>query len=252
MLAKRIIPCLDVRDNRVVKGVRFQNLRDSGDPQQLAAAYEEQGADELVVLDVSATLDRRKTQRETVERVREVLSIPLTVGGGIRELADVARLLEAGADRVSVNTAAVEQPSIIADIANDFGVQCTVLALDATRTAPGQWQVVTHSGKNPTGRDALQWAEQAEQLGAGEILLTSFDQDGTGEGYDLDLLTAMTQRVRIPVIASGGAAWPHHLQEAFQAGASAVLAASIFHDGRYTVGQVKKYLLESGENVRPC
>jgi imidazoleglycerol phosphate synthase cyclase subunit len=251
MLTRRIIPCLDIRDGRVVKGVRFSGLRDAGDPVEQAARYQAQGADELVMLDVSATPDGRKTAAETVVLVREVLSIPLTVGGGVRQLEDAARLLSAGADKVAVNTAAVDDPSIIAEIANQMGAQCVVLALDAARRDVGDgWEVVTRSGMARTGLDAIEWARRAERLGAGEILLTSWDRDGTGEGYDLGLLREISQSVGIPVIASGGAANAQHMAQAFDAGADAVLAASIFHDGVMTVADVKAELLSRGVEVR--
>jgi imidazoleglycerol phosphate synthase cyclase subunit len=251
MLTRRIIPCLDIRDGRVVKGVRFSGLRDAGDPVEQAARYQAQGADELVMLDVSATPDGRKTAAETVVLVREVLSIPLTVGGGVRQLEDAARLLSAGADKVAVNTAAVDNPSIIAEIANQMGAQCVVLALDAARRDIGDgWEVVTRSGMARTGLDAIEWARRAERLGAGEILLTSWDRDGTGEGYDLGLLREISQSVGIPVIASGGAANAQHMAQAFDAGADAVLAASIFHDGVMTVADVKAELLSRGVEVR--
>lgn len=251
MLSRRVIPCLDVRDGRVVKGVRFSDLRDAGDPVAQAAAYERQGADEIVILDVSATPAGRGHAVETVRAVREVLSIPLTVGGGVREVVDAERLLAAGADKVAVNTAAVDDPSILSRLAERTGVQCTVLALDAARREAGDgWEVVTRSGTNRTGIDAVEWAARAERLGAGEILLTSWDRDGTGSGYDTELLRAVSERVRLPLIASGGAANPAHLVEALRAGADAVLAASIFHDGVHTVGDVKDVLRGAGLEVR--
>ena len=279
-LLPRVIPCLDVRDGRVVKGVRFANLRDAGDPAERAALYEQQGADEIVILDVSATPEGRRTAVETVRRVRAVLSIPLTVGGGVRATDDAARLLDAGADKVSVNTAAVERPALVADLAERFGTQCTVLAIDAarrqnaegdrrerregtggggsdpeprSRSAPSafSWEVVTRSGTRRTGRDAVEWARRACELGAGEVLLTSFDRDGTREGYDLDLLRTVSRGVPVPVIASGGADTPAHLKHALDAGADAVLAASIFHDGNHTVGGVKRALAALGVAVRP-
>lgn len=261
MLTRRIIPCLDVSDGRVVKGVKFQGLRDAGDPVQLASAYEAQGADELVILDVSATPQGRGNQVETVARVREVLSIPLTVGGGVRTLDDAGALLAAGADKVSVNTAAVDRPQILTEIATRFGAQCCVLALDAAAFAPPSangdggdadagWEVVVRSGKQRTGRSAVEWAKQAAAAGAGEILLTSWDRDGTRSGYDLALIAAVAAAVRVPIIASGGAASPAHLLAAFGAGASAVLAASIFHDGDFTVADVKKILAADGVEIR--
>ncbi len=251
MLAIRIIPCLDVRDGRVVKGVKFQGLRDAGDPVERAASYEHQGADELVLLDVSATPEGRGHGVETVRAVRAELGIPLTVGGGVRAIEDAARLLDAGADKVAVNTAAVQRPAILAELSERFGRQCTVLALDAARREAGGWEVVTRSGTHRTGLDAVEWAREAVELGAGEILLTSWDRDGTRAGYDCELLTAVCDAVRVPVIASGGADHPGHLIEALEAGASAVLAASIFHDGDMTVADVKAALIAAGLEVRP-
>lgn len=249
MLTRRIIPCLDVRDGRVVKGVRFANLHDSGDPAELAAAYESQGADEIVLLDVSATLDARRAREQTVARVREALSIPLTVGGGIQDADDARALLAAGADKVSINTAAVLRPTVIADLASEFGSQCVVIAIDAAR-AGASWQVVIRSGREPTGHDAIDWAREAAQRGAGEILLTSFDRDGTRSGYDLPLIAAVSSAVSIPVIASGGAAGPGDFISALAAGADAVLAASIFHFSEQTVGDVKAALANAGLEVR--
>jgi imidazoleglycerol phosphate synthase cyclase subunit len=251
MLTSRIIPCLDVRDGRVVKGIRFQGLRDAGDPAERAAAYEAQGADELVVLDVSATPEGRGNALDTVRKVRAVLSIPLTVGGGVRAVEDGVALLEAGADKVSINTAAVKDPSILGRLAERFGVQCVVLALDAASRDAGGWEVVVRSGKERTGIDAVGWAKDAVQLGAGEILLTSWDRDGTRSGYDVALLEAVCGAVPVPVIASGGAACASHLAVALRAGASAVLAASIFHDGDTTVARVKRELLAEGLVIRP-
>jgi imidazoleglycerol phosphate synthase cyclase subunit len=250
MLTLRVIPCLDVRDGRVVKGVRFQGLRDAGDPAELAGAYEAQGADELVLLDVSATPEGRKTAIETIRRVRERIGIPLTVGGGVRTADDAGALLDAGADKVGVNTAAVERPALIREIASRFGSQCAVLALDAASTAPGAWEVVVLSGARRTGRDAVAWAVEAAGEGAGEILLTSWDRDGTRSGYDLGLVAAVSAAVPVPVIASGGASTPRHLGEALRAGADAVLAASIFHDGDFTVGGIKDALAGEGFAVR--
>lgn len=250
MLAVRVIPCLDCKDGRVVKGVRFQGLRDAGSPPELARHYENQGADELVVLDVSATPEGRRTAYETVRLVRAELSIPLTVGGGVRRIEDAAALLMAGADKVSVNTAAVERPEMLTEMARLFGAQCTILALDAARSAKGGWEVVVRSGKDRTGIDAVEWAKRAQDLGAGEVLLTSWDRDGTRSGYDLELLTAVSKAVTVPVIASGGAAHPAHLVEALGAGADAVLAASIFHDGDFTVGAVKAAIGQAGFEVR--
>lgn len=251
MLTKRVIPCLDVRDGRVVKGIRFQGLRDAGDPAERAAAYEAQGADELVLLDVSATPEGRRTTVDTVARVRAVLSIPLTVGGGVRDVEDAGRLLEAGADKVGVNTAAVADPGVLTRIAERFGRQCAILALDAAARPDGGWEVVTRSGTHRTGRDAVAWARQAADAGAGEILLTSWDRDGTREGYDLALIAAIAAAADVPIIASGGADSAPHMREAFLAGADAVLAASIFHYGETTVGQVKAWLAAQGIEVRP-
>jgi imidazoleglycerol phosphate synthase cyclase subunit len=249
MLLPRIIPCLDVDAGRVVKGVRFQGLRDAGDPVERAAAYADQGADELVVLDVSATPDGRGHALEVVRGIRRVLPLPLTVGGGIRAVADAEALLEAGADKVSVNTAAVARPDLLEELACRFGRQCTVLALDAARGDNG-WEVVVRSGRDRTGRDAIGWAREATGRGAGEILLTSWDRDGTGSGYDLELLAAMRAAVHVPIIASGGAAGPEHMAEALTAGADAVLAATIFHDGHTTVADLKDRLAELGVEVR--
>jgi cyclase len=249
MLLPRVIPCLDVRDGRVVKGIRFQGLRDAGDPVELAAAYAEQGADELVVLDVSATPEGRGHALGVVAAVRAVLPLPLTVGGGVRELADAEALLAAGADKVAVNTAAVARPGILDELARRFGRQCTVLALDAACDGDG-WQVVVRSGRDRTGRDAVAWAVEAVGRGAGEILLTSWDRDGTGSGYDLELLTAMRRAVPVPIIASGGASGPADMAKALAAGADAVLAATIFHDGHTTVAALKAELAALGVEVR--
>jgi len=251
MLTRRVIPCLDVRDGRVVKGVRFQGLRDAGDPAERAVAYEAQGADELVLLDVSATPEGRGHALETVRRVRAVLGIPLTVGGGVRQVDDAAALLDAGADKVGVNTAAVRDPAIVSQLAARFGSQCVVLALDAASTGPGGWQVVVRSGTERTSLDAVQWAKQAVELGAGEILLTSWDRDGTRAGYDLGLVGTISRCVHVPVVASGGADNVRHMIDAFRAGASAVLAASIFHFGETTVREVKHQLAAAGLEVRP-
>lgn len=251
MLSSRIIPCLDVRDGRVVKGVRFQGLRDAGDPVEQAARYAVEGADELVILDVSATPEGRGHAVDTVAAVREVLDVPLTVGGGVRRVEDAEALLSAGADKVAVNSAAVADPSLLSLLADRFGVQCTVLALDAARlSGAAKWEVVVRSGKDRTGRDAIGWAAEAESLGAGEVLLTSWDRDGTGEGYDLELLRAARAAVRVPIIASGGAAHAAHLAEGLRAGADAVLAATIFHDAHTTVGAVKAELARAGLRMR--
>ena len=269
MLTKRIIPCLDVDAGRVVKGISFVNLRDAGDPAELAALYNEEGGDELVFLDITASSDSRDTMVDVVRRVSEQVFIPLTVGGGIRSVEDVRRMLRAGADKVSVNTAAVNEPSLLSRGAAQFGNQCIVLAIDAKRVAPGaassqprpddlalgegsRWEVYTHGGRAPTGLDAVKWACRAVELGAGEILLTSMDADGQLTGYDLELTQAISQAVPVPVIASGGAGDLDHLYQAFTEGkADAVLAASIFHFGTYSIAQAKDYLADRGIPVRP-
>jgi imidazole glycerol-phosphate synthase subunit HisF len=256
MLAQRVIPCLDVRNGRVVKGVRFGGLRDAGDPVAQAAAYQDQGADEIVILDVSATPEGRGHAVATTTEVRQVLSIPLTVGGGVRFVADAEALLEAGADKVSVNTAAVRRPALIEELAGRFGSQCTVLAVDAARseTVAGigrGWEVVVHSGSVRTAIDVTAWSATAAARGAGEILLTSWDRDGTRTGYDLDLIGAVAAVVGVPIIASGGANSAEDLVAALRSGASAVLAASILHDGVTTVGSLKNELAAVGTRVRP-
>ncbi len=250
MLTKRIIPCLDCRDGRVVKGVKFGNLRDVGSPAELAAQYEQQGADEIVLLDVVATLEGRANQAGTVHAVRDVLSIPLTVGGGVRNAGDARRLLEHGADKVSINSAAVSHPDLIDEMAREFGSQCTVLAVDAVGVDVDSWEVVVQSGRTRSGRDVVQWCSEAVERGAGEILLTSWDRDGTRSGYCLELIEAVSRRVSVPVIASGGANEPKHLWEALVAGADAVLAASIFHSGEYSVRQIKEFLHAKQVEVR--
>ncbi len=250
MLKKRIIPCLDVKDGRVVKGVHFENLRDAGDPVELAARYEEEGADELVFLDISATPEGRETMVKVVRDTASVLTIPLTVGGGVRTLSDFAKLLSSGADKVSVNTAAVRNPELVTIAASEFGSQAVVVAIDAKRK-DGGWEVYVSAGKVPTGLDALEWAREVERLGAGEILLTSIDYDGTQMGYDIDLTRSVSESVRIPVIASGGAGNPDHIYEVLTRGrADAALAASIFHYGKYKVREVKEYLSRRGVPVR--
>ena len=249
-LASRVIPCLDIKDGRVVKGVRFQGLRDAGDPVECAGLYERQGADEIVLLDVSATPEGRGHALETVRAVRSELSIPLSVGGGVKSPDDAGRLLEAGADKVGVNTAAVSRPGLIGEIAERFGTQCTVLAVDAAAGEAG-WEVVVESGRTRTGLDVVEWCRKAVAIGAGEILLTSWDRDGTRSGYDLDLITSVSSVVTVPVIASGGADEPGHLVAAIEAGASAALIASILHDGDTTVGELKAALREAGIVVRP-
>ncbi|MFI4915031.1 MAG: imidazole glycerol phosphate synthase subunit HisF [Phycisphaerales bacterium JB060] len=249
MLTKRVIPCLDIRDGRIVKGTSFANLRDAGDPVERAAAYEAQGADELVVLDVSATPDGREAALHTAEAIRRAISIPLTVGGGVRTVVHARALLEAGADKVGVNSAAVDRPELLTEIAERMGAQCVVLAIDAAR-AGDSWEVVTRSGTQRTGIDAVAWARDGVAAGAGEILLTSFDQDGRGNGYDLELVRAVAGAVDVSIIASGGASTAAHMAQGFKAGADAVLAASIFHDGVTSVGELKGELAAAGVPVR--
>jgi cyclase len=250
-LAKRIVVCLDVERGRVVKGVRFQGLRDVGDPAELARRYEAEGADEVVFLDITASHEGRATLLDTVRRTAEGLFVPLTVGGGIRSPEDMRAALNAGADKVAVNTAALERPALITDCSRRFGAQCVVVAIDAKRTGPGKWSVFTHGGRRDAGRDAVAWAEEAAQLGAGEILLTSMDADGTRDGYDLDLTRAVAVAVPIPVVASGGCGTPAHLADAFRAGADAALAASLFHDRQATVAEAKVQVAQAGWPVRP-
>ena len=252
MLAKRIIPCLDIADGRVVKGVKFVELRDAGDPVDAAAAYEEQGADELTFLDITASHEGRDTMVNVVRSVAERVFMPLTVGGGIRSSQDIRNMLQAGADKVSLNTAAVLSPNLVNETSEQFGSQCIVVAMDA-RKQPGEnrWMVVTHGGRNPSGLDAVAWAKEVVERGAGEILLTSMDADGTKNGYDVDLTRSISEAVNVPVIASGGAGTLEHLYEAVVDGkADAVLAASIFHFGEYTIGQTKQFLRERGVEVR--
>lgn len=251
MLAKRIIPCLDIKDGRVVKGVNFINLRDAGDPVEQARLYDEQGADELVFLDISATHEGRKTTLDLVSRVAESVFIPLTVGGGIRALDDMRTLLLAGADKVSVNSAAVKNPELLSQGASRFGAQCIVLAIDARRRDDSGWEVYVNGGRDSTGIDAIEWAVRAVELGAGEILLTSMDADGTLAGYNINLTCAIADAVSVPVIASGGAGTPSHFVEVLTAGrADAALAASLFHDGKLMIGELKRDLLSSGVAVR--
>lgn len=251
MLSKRIIPCLDVHEGRVVKGTNFIQLRDAGDPVELAAFYDREGADELVFLDISASHEGRETMIEVVRRTAEEVFIPFTIGGGLRNLEDIRRVLRAGADKVSLNTAAVQSPSLLQEGALAFGSQCIVLAIDARQRGPGEWEVYTHGGRTATGRDALEWAQEAENLGAGEILLTSMDRDGTKIGYDLELIRAVSRAVSLPVIASGGVGNLEHLAEGLTEGeADAVLAASIFHYREYSIAQAKGYLAERGILVR--
>ena len=250
-LARRVIPCLDVSAGRVVKGVRFENLRDQGDPAESALRYAEQGADEIVFLDIGAAPEERDTDIEWVRRAAEQVFIPLTVGGGVRSEADARRLLRSGADKVGINSAAVERPDLIEELARRFGSQCVVLSVDARRRpGAGDWEVVTRGGRNATGLDALEWIRQGVERGAGEILLTSIDRDGTQGGYDLDLIVEVSGAVPVPVIASGGAGTAEHLAQALGAGAAAVLAASIFHERTYTVGEVKRAIAAAGFPVR--
>jgi imidazole glycerol-phosphate synthase subunit HisF len=252
MLSKRIIPCLDIDAGRVVKGTRFVNLRDVGDPVELAERYEREGADELVLLDITAASDARAAALDVLRRAAGRVFIPVTLGGGMRTLDDMRAALRAGADKISLNSAAVARPALIEEAARAFGSQCVVLAVDVRRAAeqPGGWEVVTHGGRQPTGRDAIAWMREGAERGAGEILLTSMDQDGTRAGYDLALLAATSAAVPLPLIASGGAGGPDDLRAAFAAGADAALAASIFHDGDYTVGAVKRLLADEGIAVR--
>lgn len=250
MLAKRIIPCLDVYNGRVVKGINFMNLRDAGDPVELASFYDQEGADELVFLDISASHEGRKTMVEVVRRTAEQVFIPFAVGGGISTVDDIRSLLMAGADKVSVNSAAVKDPSIITEGARQFGSQCMVVAIDARKNG-SSYQVYINGGRIATGKDALEWAQEAERRGAGEILLTSMDKDGTKDGYDLELTAMISDQVKIPVIASGGAGNLDHLYQALTAGgADAVLCASIFHYREYTIKEAKQYLREKGVSVR--
>jgi len=256
VLAKRIVPCLDVKDGRVVKGVRFVDLRDAGDPVEAALAYDAQGADELVFLDITASHEARDTMLDVVRRTAEGIYMPLTVGGGVRSIDDVRRLLRAGADKISLNTAALERPAVIREAVERFGSQCIVVAIDARREPgrpgePDRWGVYTHGGRRPAGRDAIEWAHQAVALGAGEILLTSMDRDGTKDGYDLELTRTVSQSVSVPVIASGGAGSLEHLYEGLVEGcADAALAASIFHFGTHTITEAKAYLRGRGVEVR--
>jgi len=251
MLAKRVIPCLDVHAGRVVKGTNFVDLRDAGDPVEIASRYDEQGADELTFLDITASSDERDIILHVVEQVAGQVFIPLTVGGGVRTVEDVRRLLNAGADKVSINTAAVNDPELIREASSKVGSQCIVAAIDAKQKAPGQWEVFTHGGRRGTGLDAVEWARKLESLGAGEILLTSMDRDGTNAGFDLELTRAVADAVRIPVVASGGAGTLEHLADGVSVGhADAVLAAGIFHFGKYTIREAKEFMRERGIEVR--
>lgn len=249
-LAKRIIPCLDVTDGRVVKGINFLELRDAGDPVEIAKRYDEQGADELTFLDITASSDNRGLILHIIEQVASQVFIPLTVGGGIRQVDDVRRLLNAGADKVSINTSAVQNPQLVADVTARFGSQCIVVAIDAKRVGD-HWEVFTHGGRKPTGLDAIEWARRMVSLGAGELLLTSMDRDGTKMGFDLEYTRAVSDAVEVPVIASGGVGNLEHLVEGVKTGrADAVLAASIFHYGEYTIRQAKEYMQTAGIEVR--
>jgi imidazole glycerol-phosphate synthase subunit HisF len=251
MLAKRIIPCLDVNAGRVVKGVNFVALRDAGDPVEIARRYDEQGADEITFLDITASSDDRDLILSVIERVADQVFIPLTVGGGVRTVPDVRRLLNAGADKISINTSAVTNPQLVADAAGKYGSQCIVVAIDAKQTSPGKWEVFTHGGRKATGLDAIEWAKRMCELGAGEILLTSMDRDGTKAGFDLPLTRAVSEAVSIPVIASGGVGNLEHLAAGVLEGkADAVLAASIFHFGEYSVGEAKRFMASRGIEMR--
>ena len=251
MVAKRIIPCLDVNNGRVVKGVNFVDLRDAGDPVEIACRYNEQGADELAFLDITATSDGRDTIVHVIEAVADAIFIPLTVGGGIRTLQDIRRLLNAGADKVSINSAAVAHPELIEEASKKFGSQCIVVAIDAKQVDVGRWEIFTHGGRKATGIDAVEWAKRMAAFGAGELLVTSMDRDGTKNGFDIGLTRAISDAVSIPVIASGGVGTLDHLVEGVQEGrADAVLAASIFHYGEYTIQQAKRHLRLAGIKVR--
>jgi len=252
MLTRRIIPCFDVADGRVVKGVSFVELRDAGDPVELAAQYDRQGADELVFLDITASSDARTSVYDMIRSTADQVFIPFTVGGGVRTAQDVRLMLESGADKVSMNTAAVQRPELIEEGAKGFGSQCIVVAIDAKRTAAEKWEVFVHGGRTATGIDVVQWAREATERGAGELLVTSMDTDGHQDGYDLGLLRAISDTVEVPIIASGGAGTPEHLYDAFtEGGADAVLAASIFHFGKYDIPYLKQYLTERGVPMRP-
>jgi cyclase len=253
MLAKRIIPCFDVKEGRVVKGTKFVNLRDAGDPVELAALYDKEGADEVVFLDITASHEKRDIIIDIVTRTAEQVFIPFTVGGGIRSVEDFRRILKAGADKVGVNTAAVQNPKLISEAADKFGAQCVVVAIDAKRVEdrPGNWEVYIHGGRTPMGMDALAWAEECERLGAGEILLTSMDADGTKDGYDIELTRAVADLVGIPVIASGGAGTPEHMYDALtEGGAEAALIASMVHYRMYSIREIKEYLANRGIPIR--
>ncbi len=251
MLAKRIIPCLDVDNGRVVKGVQFLDIRDAGDPVEVARRYNDQGADEITFLDITATAHGRDTTYRTVERMAESVFVPLTVGGGVRKVDDIRQLLNAGADKVSINSAAVFTPEFVEEASSRFGAQCIVVAIDAKKVADGKWEIFTHGGRKPTGIDAVEWAIKMAKLGAGELLVTSMDADGTKAGYDLGLMSAITSQVNIPVIASGGVGNLQHLADGvLKGGVDAVLAASIFHFGQYTIPEAKQYMADLGIEMR--
>jgi cyclase len=252
MLKLRVIPCLDVKDGRVVKGVNFVSLRDAGDPVEQAAVYDAAGADELTFLDITASSDNRDTILDVVHRTAERVFLPLTVGGGIRAVGDMRRLLLAGADKCSINSAALARPELVREGAEKFGSQCVVVAIDARQKTPGKWEVFSHGGRQNTGLDVIEWAKQVESLGAGEILLTSMDRDGTGKGFDLELLRRICGAVRLPVIASGGVGTLNHFVEGARAGATGLLAASVFHFGTFTIAQVKAALTAARLPVRPA
>jgi cyclase len=252
MLKLRVIPCLDVKDGRVVKGVNFLSLRDAGDPVEQAAVYDAAGADELTFLDITASSDNRNTILDVVSRTAEKIFLPLTVGGGIRSTADMRRLLLAGADKCSINSAAISRPELVAEAAQKFGSQCVVVAIDARQSVPGKWQVFSHGGRINTGLDVLDWARRMAALGAGELLVTSMDRDGTGAGFDLELLKSICAAVRLPVVASGGVGTLEHFVEGAQAGATGLLAASVFHFGTFTIAEVKAALAAAHLPVRPA
>jgi cyclase len=252
MLKLRVIPCLDVKDGRVVKGVNFVSLRDAGDPVEQAVVYDAAGADELTFLDITASSDNRDTILDVVSRTAEKVFLPLTVGGGIRSTGDMRRLLLAGADKCSINSAAIARPELVSEAAQKFGSQCVVVAIDARQSAPGKWEVFSHGGRQNTGLDVVDWAKRMEALGAGEILLTSMDRDGTGKGFDLALLHEVCTAIRLPVIASGGVGTLQHFVEGAQAGATGLLAASVFHFGQFTIAQVKEALAQARLPVRPA
>jgi cyclase len=251
MLKLRVIPCLDVKDGRVVKGVNFVSLRDAGDPVEQAAVYDAAGADELTFLDITASSDNRDTILDVVSRTAEKIFLPLTVGGGIRATADMRRLLLAGADKCSINSAAISRPELVSEAAQKFGSQCVVVAIDARQSAPGKWDVFSHGGRTNTGLDVLDWARRMEAMGAGELLVTSMDRDGTGTGFDLELLKSICAAVRLPVVASGGVGTLEHFVEGAKAGATGLLAASVFHFGKFTIAEVKNALAQAGLPVRP-